>query len=137
MTDKDYSDMGYRFTLDQVRPFCRPCHDACNGEACTGPLKVECTVTCHPEFAKLQTYVGDTGTFAGCADECPDGQYKDQTTKECMNCPADCDKCTALTVCTDCSVVNPPVYRQEAGGEGDVPETKTCQTTCSPGFFPV
>ncbi|XP_057288919.1 proprotein convertase subtilisin/kexin type 5 isoform X1 [Pezoporus wallicus] len=70
---------------------CFPCHADCKD--CDGPDSDDCT-----ECA-ISYFVLYSGT---CFEECPEGTYYDEATKDCQACNWTCQTCSSSTACLTC-----------------------------------
>ena len=87
---------------------CLPCLEGCT--SCTSPTTC---ITCSPggpttTAAGVQVTIPPrfilqiTGRASACVEVCPDGFYADTTSKSCIPCFTNCDKCSAAAVCQQC-----------------------------------
>ena len=71
---------------------CMPCFNNCL--ECNGPFENQC-LKCSPSYY----FLPDQGR---CTDSCPDGYYKEESTKTCAACKTSCIKCFNQDHCSQC-----------------------------------
>lgn len=92
---------------------CYKCDAECNTCNGTSSFCTRCNSSKYVLFPKI----------GRCKDKCPDGQYTDVTTSQCVKCDAKCSKCTSKTVCTACN-------------GGFLYYSTTCRKTCPLNMIP-